>query len=113
MPRTHPGVAGLRAAAAAHLSPAGQLQVATAVEVIDALEARLHLVRHQLLADAGRAATRALSPTSCITQCDAHAYGCVTQLGGRPRAPAHSQEPVGEPSSTDIRPHIAQLGARY
>jgi transposase len=46
-------VAGLRAAAAAHLSPAGRLQVATALEVIDALEARLHAVRHQLT-DAAR-----------------------------------------------------------
>ena len=52
-PRTEQGVAALRAAAAAHLSPAGQLQVATALEVIDALEARLHVVRHQLL-DAAR-----------------------------------------------------------
>src|SRR6516225_7810761 len=51
--RSEQGVAGLRAAAAAHLSPAGQLQVATALEVIDALEARLHAVRHQLL-DAAR-----------------------------------------------------------
>jgi hypothetical protein len=51
--RTGQGVAALRAAAAAHLSPAGQLQVATALEVIDALEARLHVVRHQLL-DAAR-----------------------------------------------------------
>ena len=41
--RTGPGVAALRAAAAAHLSPAGQLQVATA------LEARMNVVRHQLL----------------------------------------------------------------
>src|SRR5439155_3702972 len=39
--------------AAAHLSPAGLLQVATALEVIDALEARLHAVRHQLT-DAAR-----------------------------------------------------------
>ena len=51
--RTEQGVAGLRAAAATHLTPAGQLQVATALEVIDALEARLHVVRHQLL-DAAR-----------------------------------------------------------
>ncbi|HEX2818800.1 MAG TPA: transposase [Streptosporangiaceae bacterium] len=50
--RTGQGVAALRAAAAAHLSPAGQLQVATALEVIDGLEARLHAVRHQLLAAA-------------------------------------------------------------
>jgi transposase len=51
--RTGQGVAELRAAAAVHLSPAGQLQVATALEMIDALEARLHVVRHQLL-DAAR-----------------------------------------------------------
>src|SRR6516225_9753973 len=50
--RTGPGVAALRAAAAAHLSPAGQLQVATALEVTEALEARLRVVRHQLLAAA-------------------------------------------------------------
>jgi len=42
-------MAALRAASAAHLSPAGQLQVGTALEVIAALEARLHLLRHQLL----------------------------------------------------------------
>ena len=47
--RTGQGVAAVRAAAAAHLSPAGQLQVATALEVIEALEARMHAVRHQLL----------------------------------------------------------------
>jgi transposase len=51
--RTEKGVAELRAAAAAHLSAAGQLQVATALEMIDALEAQLHIVRHQLL-DAAR-----------------------------------------------------------
>jgi transposase len=51
--RTEQGMAALRAAAVAHLSAAGQLQVATALEVIDALEARLHVVRHQLT-DAAR-----------------------------------------------------------
>ena len=40
--RTGQGLAALRAVAAACLSPAGQLQVATALEVIEALEARLH-----------------------------------------------------------------------
>jgi transposase len=50
--RTGQGVAALRAAAAEHLSPAGQLQMATALEVTEALEARLHAVRHQLLAAA-------------------------------------------------------------
>ena len=51
--RTGQGLAALWAAAAAHLSPAGQLQVATALEVLEALEARMHAVRHQLL-DAAR-----------------------------------------------------------
>jgi transposase len=54
--RTGPGVAALRAAAAAHLSPAGQLQVATALEVLEALEARMHAVRRRLLAAAGHLA---------------------------------------------------------
>jgi transposase len=51
--RTGPGVAALRAAADAHLSPAGQLQVTTALEVLEALEAQMHVVRHQLT-DAAR-----------------------------------------------------------
>ena len=46
--RTEQGVAELRTVAADCLSPTGQLQVATALEMIDALEARLHVVRHQL-----------------------------------------------------------------
>jgi transposase len=50
--RTGKEVAALRAAAACCLSPAGQLQVATALEVTEALEARMHVVRHQLLAAA-------------------------------------------------------------
>ena len=50
--RTGQGLAALRDVSAAHLSPAGQLQVATALEVLEALEARLHAVRHQLLAEA-------------------------------------------------------------
>ena len=55
--RTGQGVAALREAAA-HLSPAGQLQVATALEVLEALEARMHVVRRQLL-DAARHLTGA------------------------------------------------------
>ncbi len=43
----------LRAAAACCLSPAGQLQVATALEVLAALEGRLDELRHELL-DAAR-----------------------------------------------------------
>jgi hypothetical protein len=39
--RTEQGLAGLRAAAAAHLSPAGQLQVATALDMLAAVEARM------------------------------------------------------------------------
>ena len=56
--RTEQGLAGLRAAAAAHLSPAGQLQVATALDMIAATEARLGPLRHQL-ADAARHLTGA------------------------------------------------------
>jgi hypothetical protein len=51
--RTEQGLAVLREAAAACLSPAGQLQVATALEVTAALDERLHAVRHRLL-DAAR-----------------------------------------------------------
>ena len=47
--RTERGLAALRAAAAARLSPAGPAQIATALEVTAALEARMHAVRHQLL----------------------------------------------------------------
>ena len=50
--RTAQGVAALRAAAAGWLSPAGQLQVATALEVPGALETRMHELRHQLTAAA-------------------------------------------------------------
>src|SRR5258706_9701703 len=47
------GLAALRDAAAAHLSPAGQLQVAVALDIIAALEARLQPLRRQLT-DAAR-----------------------------------------------------------
>jgi transposase len=50
--RTDQGIAALRAAAACHLSPAGQLQVATALDMLTAVDARLHVLRHQLLAAA-------------------------------------------------------------
>src|SRR5207344_1630606 len=50
--RTGPGLAALRDVSAACLSPAGQLQVATALDVLEALETRMHAVRHQLLAEA-------------------------------------------------------------
>jgi transposase len=58
MLRSEQGLAALRAAAAAHLSPAGQLQIATALDMTDALEVRLHELRHQLL-DAARHLTGA------------------------------------------------------
>jgi len=51
--RTGPALAALREVSAADLSSAGQLQVATALEVLEALEARMHELRHQLL-DAAR-----------------------------------------------------------
>jgi transposase len=46
--RTERGLAALRAAAAAHLSPAGQLQVATALDMLAAVEARMDTLRRQL-----------------------------------------------------------------
>src|SRR5689334_7496394 len=48
MLRTEQGLAALRAAAAAHLSAAGQQQVATALDMLAATEAQLGPLRHQL-----------------------------------------------------------------
>src|SRR6266542_501955 len=50
--RTEQGLAALRAAAVAHLSPAGQLQVATALDMLAAVGARMEVLRKQLLAAA-------------------------------------------------------------
>ena len=47
--RTDRGLAALREAAAGHLSPAGQLQVATALDMLAAVEARMDTLRQQLL----------------------------------------------------------------
>ena len=47
--RTERGLAALREAAAVHLSPAGQLQVATALDMLAAIEARMDTLRQQLL----------------------------------------------------------------
>jgi transposase len=46
--RTEQGLAMLREAAAAHLSPGGQLQVATALDMLAAVEARMEVLRAQL-----------------------------------------------------------------
>ena len=50
--RTGQGLSALRAAAAAHLSPAGQVQVATALDTMAALEARMDVAGRQVLAAA-------------------------------------------------------------
>ncbi len=50
--RTGRDLQALRAAAACYLSPAGQLQVATALDMLAALEARLDVLRRRLLAAA-------------------------------------------------------------
>jgi transposase len=50
--RTGQGAAAVRAAAAAHLSPAGQLQVATALDMLTCLEGHLEELRHRLLVTA-------------------------------------------------------------
>ena len=46
--RTGQGLAALREAAAAHLSPGGQLQVATALDMLATIEARMEVLRTQL-----------------------------------------------------------------
>jgi hypothetical protein len=46
--RTERSLAALRAAAVTHLSPAGQLQVATALDMLAAVEARMDTLRRQL-----------------------------------------------------------------
>jgi len=51
--RTERGLAALREAAAVHLSPGGQLQVATALDMLAAVEARLEVLRTQLRYAAG------------------------------------------------------------
>ena len=51
--RSAQGLEAVPAAAAAHLSPAGQLQVTTALDMLACLEDRQHVLRHQLL-DAAR-----------------------------------------------------------
>ncbi len=56
--RSEQGLAALRTVTADYLSPAGQLQVATALEIIDMLESRMHELRHQLI-DAARHLTGA------------------------------------------------------
>jgi transposase len=56
--RTEQGLAGLRAAAAACLSPAGQLQVDTALDMLAAIEARMEMLRKRLR-DAARHLTGA------------------------------------------------------
>ena len=50
--RTEHDIEAVQAAAACHLSQAGQLQVATALGMLADLEARLEVLRHQLLAAA-------------------------------------------------------------
>ena len=56
--RTGRDLQAVRAAAACHLSPAGQLQVDTALDMLAALEARLEVLRHRLV-DAARHLTGA------------------------------------------------------
>jgi hypothetical protein len=52
------GPAAVRAAAAVHLSPAGQIQVAVALDMLTCLEDQLHGLRHRLLDAAGHLAAQ-------------------------------------------------------
>jgi hypothetical protein len=82
--RTEKDLAALRAAAAAHLSPVGQLQVAVALEVLEALEARMHAVRHQLL-QAARHLTGAKGPGRAAVRGRANDRAGDDLLAGRQR----------------------------
>ena len=64
--RTGQGLAKLRAAAAAHLSPAGQLQVATALDMLTAAGARMDVLRKQLADAAGISPARRCWRRGCI-----------------------------------------------
>jgi transposase len=85
--RSEQGLAALRQVSATRLSPAGQLQIATALDVIAALETQLHELRHQLL-DAARhlAGAKVLAARLCgVGPVTALAMTCW--LGGRAGSP--------------------------
>jgi hypothetical protein len=63
--RSEQGLAALRQVSATCLSPAGQLQIATALDVIAALETQLHELRHQLPAPPGTWPARRSWPRGC------------------------------------------------
>jgi hypothetical protein len=64
--RTEQDLAALRAAAAAHLSPAGQVQVATALDMLAAVEARLGPLRRQLRDAAAHLTGARCWPPGCM-----------------------------------------------
>ena len=72
--RTRQGAAAVRAAAAAHLSPAGQLQVATALDMLTCLEEHLEQLRRRLV-DTARHLTGAKELTARL-----YGAGPVTAL---------------------------------
>jgi transposase len=72
--RTGQGLAAVREAAAAHLSPGGQLQVATALDMLAATEARMEVLRTQL-----RAAARQLTGAKVLAE-RLYGVGPVTVL---------------------------------
>jgi hypothetical protein len=76
--RTAAGLDAVRAAAVAHLSAAGQQQVAVALAMVTCLEDRLHVLRHRLL-DAARHMKGAR-----VLARDLYGVGPVTALALRP-----------------------------
>jgi hypothetical protein len=107
--RTGPGVAALRAAAAAHLSPAGQLQVATALEVLEALEARMHAVRHQLLARGPAPGRRQGAGRPAVRGRTGHRAGDHLLAGrGRPVLLLPPGGPVPRAGASPCRPRTAR-----
>ncbi len=83
--RTGQALAALRAAAAAHLSPAGQLQIATALDLLAVLEGHLDVLRRQLLAAARHLASAKALTTRIYGVGPITALALTCWLGGAGR----------------------------
>ncbi|MGH3155049.1 MAG: hypothetical protein ACRDNF_00515 [Streptosporangiaceae bacterium] len=98
--RTGEGMTALRAIAAAQLSPAGQLQVGTALDMLSVLEGHLEVLRGRLLAAARQLAGAkelqarlyGVGPVTALAQGPQVLRWCVYEAGkthARKSAPDH------------------------
>ena len=86
--RTGRDLQAVRAAAACHLSPAGQLQVDTALDMLAALEGRLDVLRHRLLAAARHLTGAKVLAARLYGVGPATALAMTCWLGGAGRSPS-------------------------